>query len=90
MPDFMVVGAVSALQSGKRARSVAMRVHRRKKKSGRQGAAIGFRQSSYGYPQKLWISVWMTHIRQKRKAYKGAPQSHWSFFSQPISSCFLK
>jgi len=40
-----------------------------------------------GYPQKLWITVWMTEVRRLHKGFKNVTHSNWSFFSHPILSC---
>jgi hypothetical protein len=42
-----------------------------------------------GYPQSLWISVWMTQVRKPRQACRNMTLSNCSLFRQGISSCFL-
>jgi hypothetical protein len=42
-----------------------------------------------GYPQSLWISVWMTHVRQRRQPCRNVTLSNCSLFHQGISSCFI-
>jgi hypothetical protein len=49
----------------------------------RRSLAIA-RESDLGYPQKLWISVWMTGHLKLAKGFSNVTSSNWLFFSQPI------
>lgn len=42
-----------------------------------------------GYPQSLWISVWMTDVRRRRQACRNMTLSNCSLFHQGISPCFI-
>ena len=40
--------------------------------------------SDRGYPQKLWISVWMTGLRKPTEGFNYVTSSSWLFFSQGV------
>jgi hypothetical protein len=70
----------------KKARSVAAVARSGKKKSDSSVDRFGFRQSSYGYPQNLWISLWMTEARRIGQRYKSMTRSKWSKFHHVITA----
>src|SRR5690606_7507451 len=52
---------------------------------GRTAAAIRRRRNlPTGYPQNLWISVWMSGAQRVRKRARNVTCSHWSFFDHCI------
>src|SRR4026209_1441874 len=73
----------------KKARSVAMQVSASKKKSAEKPFGRQRRRYPCGYPQKVWISVWMTQVLATVHRYKIVTSSNWSLFHQSFLTCAL-
>lgn len=86
MPAFMVLERF-ARSSGKKARSLAAEYAPSKAKSLTRPYP---HSPDKGYPQNLWVTVWMTCRREYGKSYNAVTLSNWLIFRQGISILSIK